>query len=125
MNLIHSQQAVKDNIVRIAKVLGVDSSWALAIAMTESSLGVNQVSSTGCLGVFQMSSIAMKDLLQEMKKVDDETVDIACGLCFLRILLKRHKSIEKATAAFCDPKDRSFYIDQVKAYMKEFETESS
>lgn len=103
-----------------APSLGIDVSWALAIAMTESSLGIDQKSSTGCRGVFQMSLIAMKDLLQEMEKNNDDLVDILCGLLFLRLLLKRWKTIEDATLHYCDPKDRHFYLDRVKHYMKEF-----
>lgn len=103
-----------------APSLGIDVSWALAIAMTESSLGIDQKSSTGCRGVFQMSLIAMKDLLQEMEKNNDDLVDILCGLLFLRLLLKRWKTIEDATLHYCDPKDRHFYLDRVKHYMEEF-----
>ncbi|MBE3141525.1 MAG: hypothetical protein IMZ53_13195 [Thermoplasmata archaeon] len=91
--------------------------------MTESSLGEHQKSPTGCVGVFQMSSIAMKDLLQEMSKQDDEFIDIACGLAFLYLLLRRHKTIEKATAHFCDPADADFYVERVKMYMREFKNE--
>jgi len=103
-----------------APSLGVDVSWALAIAMTESSLGIDQKSSTGCRGVFQMSLIAMKDLLQEMEKNNDDLVDILCGLLFLRLLLKRWKTVEDATLHYCDPADSHFYLDRVKHYMKEF-----
>ena len=103
-----------------APSLGIDVSWALAIAMTESSLGIDQKSSTGCRGVFQMSLIAMKDLLQEMEKNNDDLVDILCGLLFLRLLFKRWKTIEDATLHYCDPEDRRFYLDRVKHYMKEF-----
>ena len=55
---------ILDKIKAFAPQLGVDPSWAAAIAMTESSLGINQLSPTGARGVFQMTSIAMKDLLQ-------------------------------------------------------------
>ena len=120
MNLIHRQTETKDKITKLANAIGVDPIWAISIAMVESSLGIKQVSPTGCKGVFQMSSIAMKDLLQEMAKSDDDIIDIVCGLAFLYLLLKRHKTIEEATAHFCDPKDRDFYIDRVKAYMKVF-----
>jgi hypothetical protein len=120
MNLLQKQIEVKDKIVKIATAIGVDPLWAVAVAMVESSLGMHQKSLTGCRGVFQMSGIAMKDLLQEMEKADDETVDIACGLAFLHLLLQRHKTIEAATAKFCDPKDRDFYIKRVVDYMKAF-----
>ena len=120
MNLLTKQIETRDKIIKVAKVFGIDPSWAVSVAMVESSLGIFQKSPTGCRGVFQMSSIAMKDLLQEMEKADDETIDIACGLAFLHLLLKRHKTIEAATAKFCDPKDRDFYVNRVLEYMKVF-----
>jgi hypothetical protein len=120
MNLLSKQIEVKDKIVKIATAMGVDPLWAISIAMVESALGMHQKSPTGCRGVFQMSGIAMKDLLQEMEKADDETVDIACGLAFLHLLFERHKTIEAATAKFCDPNDRGFYIPKVINYMEVF-----
>jgi len=120
MNRNDEQKDTLEKIDRIAMALGVDPSWAAAVAMTESSLGMKQKSPTGCRGVFQMSAIAMKDLLQEMEKQDDDLIDIACGVAFLHLLQKRHSTVEAATARFCDPKDRDFYVDRVKTYMKEF-----
>lgn len=121
MNLTSRQMECRHEIVRIAQAMGVDPVWATAVAMVESSLGEAQVSPTGCVGVFQMSSIAMKDLHQEMSKQNDDVADIACGLAFLHLLLKRHKTIEAATAKFCDPNDRDFYVNKVLGYMKVFE----
>ena len=83
MELSPKQTDIKDKIIKGAEVFGIEPAWACAIAMTESSLGKNQKSPTGCVGVFQMSGVAMKDLLQEMSKQDDEFIDIACGLAFL------------------------------------------
>lgn len=120
MNLLESQERVKGKIESICQIVGIDQAWAVAMAMTESSLGIQQKSLTGCKGVFQMSSIAMKDLLQEMDKADDEWIDILCGVAFLHLLLRRHGSIEAATARFCDPADRDFYVARVKEYMKVF-----
>lgn len=68
-----------------------------------------------------MSSIAMKDLLIEMEKADDDIIDIACGLAFLHLLLKRHKSFDNATAHFCDPNDKWFYIERMRDFMREFD----
>ena len=123
MNLNSRQIECRHEIARIAKAMGVDPVWATAVAMVESSLGEAQVSQTGCVGVFQMSSIAMKDLHQEMAKQDDDVADIACGLAFLHLLLKRHGSIEKATEKFCSPADVSFYVPRVKSYMEVFSKE--
>jgi membrane-bound lytic murein transglycosylase MltF len=102
-----------------AKLLEVDADWAAAIAMTESALGSHQLSKTGARGVFQMTTVAMKDLLAEMQKSDDDLIDIACGVLFLRLLLKRWKTQDEATAKFCDPNDRAFYIGRVHTYMQE------
>ena len=144
------QRQVKADIIKLAEIIGVDPPLGCAIAEVESSFGINQKSPTGCLGVFQMSSIAMKDLFQEMSradhgdvgylllrllarryghtaikdllwemaKVDDELADIICGLLFLRLLLKRHKTIEAAVAKYCDPKDRHFYVPKVMNIIK-------
>jgi len=119
MNLNEKQYETLRKIRKAAKCIGVDPDWAAAVAMTESALGLHQLSKTGAKGVFQMTTIAMKDLLLEMEKKDDDMIDIACGVLFLRLLFKRHKSIEAATAKYCDPKDRGFYIDRVKKYMEE------
>jgi len=121
--LTRKQAETKAKIEQVADLLGVNPAWATAIAMVESSLGELQKSPTGCLGVFQMSSIAMKDLLQEMEKKDDDIVDIVCGILFLRLLLKRWKSIGEATIHFCDPADRNFYLERVYRYMEEFKDE--
>lgn len=121
MKLNQRQLETKEKIIKIAEAIGLNSSWALAIAMTESSLGEKQKSPTGCRGVFQMSSIAMKDLLIEMEKADDDIIDIACGLAFLHLLLKRHKSFDNATAHFCDPNDKWFYIERMRDFMREFD----
>ena len=121
MELNQKQLEIKEKIIKIAEAIGLNSSWALAIAMTESSLGEKQKSPTGCRGVFQMSSIAMKDLLIEMEKADDDIIDIACGLAFLHLLLKRHKSFDNATAHFCDPNDKWFYIKRMRDFMREFD----
>lgn len=118
IRLIKSQLETKEKIEKIAEAMGIDPLWASAMAMTESSLGVQKVSPTGCLGVFQMSTIAMRDLHESMRSGTDNTVDIACGLAFLYLLLKRHKTIKKATEKFCAPADRDFYFDRMMSYMK-------
>jgi membrane-bound lytic murein transglycosylase MltF len=121
MKLNQRQLETKEKIIKVAEAIGLNPSWALAIAMTESSLGEKQKSPTGCRGVFQMSSIAMKDLLIEMEKADDDIIDIACGLAFLHLLLKRHKSFDNATAHFCDPNDKWFYVERMRGFMREFD----
>ena len=120
MNLLPKQIEVKGMVEAFARLQCIDPAWAVSIAMVESSLGIHQKSLTGCRGVFQMSSIAMKDLLQEMEKADDEIIDISCGGAFLHLLFERHKTFEAATAKYCDPKDRGFYVDKVLRYMEVF-----
>ena len=113
MNLNTKQIETKIKIDFIARILDVDPKLAIAIAFVESSLGLNQKSPTGCRGVFQMSSIAMTDLLYSMEAIDDDLIDIVCGVSFIRLLLKRHKDMRKAIEKFCDPADKSFYYDKV------------
>jgi len=119
MKLNKKQLKVKKTIETVAELFSIDPTWAAAIAMTESSLGLFQKSGTGCRGVFQMSEIAMIDLLWEMETVSDELVDTVCGVAFLSLLLKRHGTIQGATAHYCDPNDLDFYIDRVLNYMNE------
>jgi hypothetical protein len=121
LNLQPKQLEIKRLVEAVSALFNLNPTWSLAIAMTESSLGLNQLSPTGCKGVFQMSSIAMKDLHQEMEKVDDDLIDIVCGISFLYLLLKRHKTIEKATSKYCDPAVVDDYLNKVNYYMKEFE----
>jgi len=118
MNL--NQEEVKKEIEFYANLLGIDPTWASAVAMVESSLGEHRISRTNCRGIFQMSSIAMEDLRLEMGSEDDDTIEIVCGLLFLRLLRNRWGSIEEATNHFCDPNDRDFYLDRVLGYMEEF-----
>jgi hypothetical protein len=122
MILNETQKKRKERIKDFANLFGIDPEWAQAIAMVESALGLKQLSPTGCKGVFQMSSIAMKDLLQEMQKQDDDLIDIACGCAFLYLLLKRHKTMKNATNHFCDPNDISFYGQRVDKFMEEFKS---
>ena len=119
MILNKRQTDTAEKIKAVSSILGIDPKWAVAVGMVESSLGENQKSPTGCRGVFQMSTIAMKDLLQEMEKRDDDMIDICCGILFLRLLLLRHGSIAAATGKFCDPADRSFYVDRVLKFIGE------
>lgn len=119
MTLKPQQQANKALIDQLSAVVGIDRKWAVAVAMVESSLGLNQKSPTGARGVFQMTSIAMKDLLQSMEAHDDDMVDILCGIAFLWLLYKRHGSVEDATYHYCDPDDRHFYWERVKKFMED------
>jgi hypothetical protein len=123
MDLNKKQQETKEKIEQLAEIFGVDPNWALGIAMVESSLGLHQKSPTGCRGVFQMSGIAMKDLLYSMEAIDDDLIDIACGISFLWLLLKRWGTEEKATAHYCDPNDLDFYLDRVEKFKAEFDNE--
>lgn len=119
MTLDDRQKATLAKIRKAAELLGVDPDWASAVAMVESALGKYQLSKTGARGVFQMTTIAMRDLLNEMQRQDDDLIDIVCGILFLRLLLKRWKTEEEATGHFCDPADRGFYIDRMKKFRKE------
>ncbi len=120
ITLNDKQKDRKAKIDAIAVIIGLDLPWPEAVAMVESSLGLFQLSPTGCKGVFQMSMIAMKDLWLEMQKTDDDWGDILCGVAFLYLLEKRWKTPEEATKHFCDPADIPTYIPKMLTYMKEF-----
>lgn len=107
------QNHIKDEIIRIATALGVDEALPIAIAEQESSLGEDQISPTGCRGVFQMSKIAMMDLLQCMEAKDDDLIDICCGILYLRLLLRRWGTIEEATRHYCDPDVLETYVPAI------------
>lgn len=118
MSLNSNQQKVKEAIENYSSLLDIDPAWAVAIAMVESSLGEHRISPTNCRGIFQMSSIAMEDLRQQMGIGGDDDLEILCGLLFLRLLYRRWDGLEEATNHFCDPNDRSFYLNRVLDYMK-------
>ena len=120
-----SQQEVKREIEFYSELLGVDPIWACAVAMVESSLGEHRISPTNCRGIFQMSSIAMEDLRQQMGTESDDTVEIVCGLLFLRLLYRRWGTFEEATNHYCDPNDRSFYLDRVLGYIRLFRQQAT
>lgn len=115
------QIETKLKVETVCRLFDVDPKWAVAVAMTESSLGEDQLSPTGCKGVFQMSRVAMEDLRQAMENKDDDLVDIVCGVAFLRLLLRRHGSLEAATKRFCDPKEKDRYWAKAKGYMEQLE----
>ena len=115
------QKYIKLTIEELSLALGVDPSWALAIAEQESSLGEHQLSPTGAKGVFQMTRIAVLDLLQESQKKDDDLIDICFGLLFLRLLLKRWGTVEEATGHYCDPSDKHFYVPAVIKKMAKYD----
>lgn len=117
------QDEIKKSIYAIAKIVGVDPAIALAVSEVESNHGVHLRSPTGAKGVMQMTSIAMKDLLNVMDTPGKEIIGICCGVCFLKLLKDRHKTDIKALEKYCDPKDRSWYPEKVlklaESYRKE------
>jgi hypothetical protein len=118
MALTFRQKDTRDKIFKVASAVGVDPEWALAIAKIESNWGEAQLSPTGAKGVFQLTTIALKDLLQAMERKDDDIGDILCGIAFLHLLYKRWGNIHDATEHFCDPKDRGFYTPKMWDYYK-------
>lgn len=117
--------SIKDKIKAISEIVGLDPAWVLAIAEVESSMGVNQLSPTGARGVFQMTSIAMAELLRIMVRKDDEWADILCGIAYLNALKNQWGSEDSATIKFCNPKDRDFYLSRVRKAREKFNGEVS
>ena len=108
------QEEVKKKIFQISKLAEIDPALALAISDIESKHGLFQKSPTGARGIFQMTTIAMKDLLLAMESKSDDIIDIFCGIAFLRLLSTRWKDDEQKTIEkFCSPADRSWYVPKV------------
>jgi membrane-bound lytic murein transglycosylase MltF len=119
MKLSQQQLKIKSLIDQITLAIGDDPILSVAVALVESSLGLQLKSPTGAKGVFQLTSIAMKDLFQEMDKKGNEAIGILCGLAFIHLLLKRHKTISEVILHYCDPNDYEFYLQRIKDRMKE------
>ena len=122
MKLSEKQKSIKSLIEQAAALAVIDPAWACAVAMTESSLGGNQVSHTGARGVFQNTRISMLDLLMKMgdKTNVGDKIGILAGVSFLALLLSRWGSEDEAIRHFCDPKDVMFYLPRVKKLKDEF-----
>ena len=116
-------QSRKSKIKAIAEVVGLNPAWCLAIAEVESSMGINQLSPTGARGVYQLTSIAFKDLQLGMEKKNDDTTDILCGLAFLYLLKRRWGSEIEATKKYCDPAVRDAYVEKMKKAREKFKKE--
>lgn len=116
-----TKHSITDTIISVSRAMGLNPAWALAIAEIESSLGNNLLSPTGAKGVFQMTTIAMKDLLLDMANKDNPIVGILCGLAFLHLLKKRWNTEDSATVHFCDPKDRDMYLKKMIRYRQNWE----
>ncbi len=93
MILNQKQEEVKDLIERVCKAINFSKNWPLAIAMTESSLGLKQ---------------------------DDEIIDVLCGIAFIYLLMKRWGTWKGVVDHFCDPKDRDFYWNRVNGYINQY-----
>jgi len=119
MKLSQQQLEIKSLIEQTTLAIGDDPILSVAVALVESSLGLQLKSPTGAKGVFQLTSIAMKDLLQEMDKKGNEIIGILCGLAFIHLLIKRHGTVEEVVRHYCNPDDYDFYIMRIKNYMKE------
>ena len=119
LSLNSTQAETKKLIEDISKLINLDPLLTSAIALTESSLGINLLSPTKCRGVFGMSSIAMKDLLLEMHKPKNRDISILCGLAFIKLLIRRWGNEQDAINHFCSPKDRVFYNSRIKKYKQQ------
>jgi hypothetical protein len=104
--------------------LGIDPSWALAIADQESTFGLNLISPTGARGIYQDTTIAMKDILEFIGH-DNEAAykaSIAVGQSELLVLLTRWHDIEIATSHYCDPKVKAQYVASVMSKIKQYKS---
>jgi len=109
--------STENKIKLFSAIFSLDPVLSLSVAHVESSMGKNQLSPTGAKGVFQMTTIAMKDLLNEMEKHDDDLIDISAGCAFLRTLKRRWGMPENIVKHYCDPKEQEKYWKKVQIAM--------
>lgn len=117
------QEEVKKAIFEICRIVGVDPAIAMAVSHVESSHGAHLKSPTGALGVFQMTSMAMKDLHLEMATPGKEIIGVCAGICFLFLLIGRHKDELTVLQKYCDPKDRPWYPAKVLGLAEKYRKE--
>lgn len=118
-----TEDDVKKMIFKVCKAVGVDPAVAMAISEIESQHGMYRQSPTGARGVFQMTSIAMKDLLIEMAEPDRQALGICCGVAFIRLLMTRHEDELTAISKYCDPDDREWYPEKVLRLAEKYRRE--
>jgi len=93
------------------------ASLAVAICDVESAMGKYILSPTGARGAFQLTSIAMRDMLQAMGERRYERTAILCGIAFLCLLQDRWQPADVIVKHYCDPAERDAYWAKVQAKM--------
>ena len=88
---------VKENIIKQAKVIGVEPAIVLSIAKTESGFNQSAKSAGGHIGVFQLSASTARHLGLDPYNLDD---NIKGGIMYYKNMYDRFGSVELALAAY-------------------------
>lgn len=106
----------REQIIRkVCLAVGFPEPLAVAVAQVESAMGRYQKSPTGARGVFQLTSIAFKDMMESLTSTErHERTDILCGVAFLCLLQDRWEGIEAIVSHFCDPAEKEAYWKKVQ-----------
>ena len=92
-----STEDVKNNIVKQAKIMGVEPAIVLSIAKLESGFNQNARGAGGHVGVFQLSHATSKRMGIDPYNLDD---NIKGGITYYKNLYERFGSMELAVAAY-------------------------
>lgn len=104
----------EEKIRAICKIVEFPEDLAVAIAKVESAMGKYILSPTGAKGIFQLTSIAMKDMLQVMAEHKYERTAILCGIGFLCLLQDRWMDAQEIVFHFCDPAEKDAYWKKIQ-----------
>ena len=92
-----SVDAVKENIIKQAKEMGVEPAIVLSIAKAESGFNQDARGHGGHIGVFQLSHSAAKHMGLDPYKLDD---NIKGGITYYKNMYNKFGSMELAVAAY-------------------------
>lgn len=108
----------EEKIRAICEIIEFPADGAVAIAQVESAMGKYLLSRTGARGIFQLTSIAMRDMLEAMARPKHERTGILCGLAFLCLLQDRWTDLDTIVRHYCDPDEKEAYLAKVHEFME-------
>lgn len=92
---------IKNKIIKEARSQGIDPALALGLAEQESSFNPKAKSRTGARGIYQMTSVACKEVgIPFDDKLYDPDYNIKYGLKYLKWCLNHTKTVEEALFAW-------------------------
>lgn len=105
----------EEKIRAICEIMGFSGDLAVAVATVESAMGKYIISPTNARGLFQLTSIALKDMLQAMGLERHERVAMLCGIAFLCLLQDRWGDDPRTIVGhYADPAEKEAYWKKIQ-----------